>query len=119
MTQDKLLVAAIGVFGIVFTYWFFLLKKDKAVEADGKIKIIVDGGYNPDIISIRKDKTTTFTFLRKDANTCLEDVVLSEFKIKKFLPLNKEVEIQIHPTKSGIFPFSCGMGMFHGKLIVK
>lgn len=118
MNIDKIFVVVLGIISILFTYWFFLLKKEKTVKAENRITIIVDGGYNPETISISQNKTTTLTFLRKDPNPCLEEVILSDFKIKKSLPLNQNVEIEITPTKSGVFPFSCNMGMFHGKLIV-
>jgi len=67
------------------------------------------------------DGTLTFSkdLILKDSNSCLEEVVLSDFKVRKFLPLNEKTEIEINPTKKGEFDFSCGMGMFHGKLIVK
>lgn len=119
MTIEKIIITITGIFGIVFTYWFFLMKKEKTVEVEGKIDIIVDGGYNPENISIPRNKTTTITFFRKDPNTCLEDVILPDFKIKKYLPLNQKVTINLTPNKSGEFKFSCGMGMFHGKLIIK
>jgi plastocyanin domain-containing protein len=120
MSLDKILVLTFGVLGIVFTYWFFFMKKSKkAVEVTNNIKIIVDGGYNPDVISIPLGESTKITFLRKDTSSCLEDVVLPDFKIRKYLPLNKEVEVEITPEKSGEFEIVCGMNMFHGKIIVQ
>lgn len=119
MTLDKILVAFFSLAGIVFTYWFFLMKKEKEVEVKDEVTIKVSGGYTPDVISIPKDKTTKITFLRTDPTECLTDVVLSDFKIKKELPLNQKVTIVLTPKKVGEFPFSCGMGMFHGKIIVK
>ncbi len=105
--------------GIIFVYWFFLMKKERIVEAEDQIDVIVDGGYNPDTIAIPFGKTTTINFVRKDSNTCLEEVVLSDFKIRKYLPLNQKVSVEITPKKRGEFQFVCGMNMFHGKLIVK
>ncbi|MEX2012838.1 MAG: cupredoxin domain-containing protein, partial [Candidatus Levyibacteriota bacterium] len=70
-------------------------------------------------ISIPRGKTTKVNFLRKDSSGCLEEVVLSGFKIRKYLPLNQKVTVEITPQKTGEFPFSCGMNMFHGKVIVK
>jgi|SRR3989338_3824411 len=117
--MDKIIVTLLGVFGMVFVYWFFLMKKAKEVAVTGSIDIIVDGGYEPEVISISKNKTTQIHFLRKDTSSCLEEVVLPQFKIRKFLPLNQKVSIEINPKKTGEFPFSCGMNMFHGKIIVK
>lgn len=119
MSIDKVLVAIFGVAGIAFTYWFFLMKKENVVMAENEVDITVDGGYSPDVISIPKNKLTKINFLRKDPSSCLEEVVLSDFKVKKFLPLNQKVTVEITPKNKGEYRFSCGMNMFHGKLIVR
>ena len=120
MTVDKIIVAIFSLLGVGFTYWFFLMKKEKAISVTGSsIDILVKGGYEPSVIEISKGKTTKINFLRKDASSCLEEVVLSDFKIRKYLPLNEKVSIEITPKKTGEFPFSCGMNMFHGKIIVR
>lgn len=119
MTLDKILVIIASILGVAFTYWFFLMKKEKEVTVTGNsIDITVDGGYQPDFISIPKGKATKINFYRRDPSSCLEEVVLSDFKIRRFLPLNKKTTIEITPQKEGEFPFSCGMNMFHGKLKV-
>lgn len=117
--MDKIIVAITGTIGIIFTFWFFLLKKDTVVEAAERIAIRVDGGYSPSTISIPSGKTTTLTFTRRDPSTCLEEVVLPDFKIRKFLPMNKTISIDITPPKPGTYEIVCGMNMFHGKLIAK
>lgn len=119
MTPDKIIVLISGIAGIAFTYWFFLMKRGKAVIAKDEIEITVEGGYSPEIISIPKDKTTKITFLRKDPSSCLEEVVLGDFKIRKQLPLNQKVTVEITPKVAGEFTYSCGMNMYHGKIIVK
>jgi plastocyanin domain-containing protein len=116
---DKIIVTITGLVAIVFTYWFFLMKKETVVNATKSIDIVVDGGYNPETIAIKKGKTITLNFLRKDPSPCLEDVVLPDFKIRRTLPLNKNVSIEITPQKTGTFTISCGMNMFHGKIIVQ
>lgn len=118
MELDNLLVTGFGFFGIVFTYWFFLMKKRKIVEVKNSVDIIVDGGYSPNAISIPVGKLTKVNFIRRDLNPCLEEVVLSDFKIKKYLPLNQKVTLEITPQKSGEYVYSCGMNMYHGKIIV-
>lgn len=119
MSIDKLLVAIFGAIGIVFTYWFFLMKKDKEVAVSESVDIIVDGGYSPNMISIPKGKATKINFIRKDPSSCLEEVVLGDFKIRKFLPLNQKVQVEISPQKKGEYGYACGMNMFHGKIIVR
>src|SRR5258708_1106543 len=117
--MDKILITLFGIGGIAFTYWFFLMKRDDVVEVTSSVDIIVDGGYSPSTISIPKGKIIQITFLRKDPSSCLEEVVLSDFKIRKYLPLNKKVSISITTEKTGTYNFVCGMNMFHGKIIMK
>lgn len=119
MDIDKIIITLASILGIGFTYWFFLAKKEKAVLASGSIDIVVEGGYSPEVISIPKDKTTKLNFIRKDPTACLEEVVLGDFKIRKHLPLNQKVTIELTPERSGEFTYSCGMNMYHGKIIVQ
>lgn len=119
MGLDKIIVIISGILGIILTYWFFLMKNDKEVTATGgSIDITVEGGYQPDVISVSQGKTTKINFFRKDPSSCLEEVVLSDFKIKKYLPMNKKVTIEINPKRTGEFIFSCAMNMNHGKIKV-
>jgi len=121
MSLDQIIVIVVSILGIGFTYWFFLGKKDKVVliSDSDSVDIIVDGGYSPEVISIARGKTTKLNFIRKDPTACLEEVVLGDFKIRRQLPLNQKVVIEITPEKTGEFVYSCGMGMYHGKIIVR
>lgn len=116
--MDKLIVTTVGIGLIGAIYWFFFGKKDEEIVAANNWKIIVEGGYKPSTIRIHKGKPSTLTFLRKDPNSCLEEIVIPDFKIKKFLPLNEKVEITLSPTKTETFKIHCGMNMFHGKIEV-
>lgn len=119
MTIDKILVLLVSASAILFTYWFFLMRKEEEVSVMGNsIDILVQGGYKPEVISIKKGEATKINFLRKDSSSCLEEVVLGDFKIRKFLPLNQKVSIEITPKQEGEYQFSCGMNMFHGKIRV-
>jgi len=96
-----------------------LEKKEETINVEDSVDILVNGGYKPENIRIRKGKTTKLLFKRTDPNTCLEEINIPDFKIKKFLPMNEKVEIDLTPDKEGTFQTVCGMGMFHGKIIVE
>ncbi|HJY98336.1 MAG TPA: cupredoxin domain-containing protein [Patescibacteria group bacterium] len=120
--MDKILVVVSGIGAIAFIWWFFFGKRNETVEASaakGGVNVIVDGGYKPQVIKVKKGEKTTISLLRKDPNSCLEEFILPDFKIKKYLPLGKRVEVEINPPRSGEFSFHCGMNMFHGKVIVE
>lgn len=119
MTLDKIIVIFGSLLGILFTYWFFLMKRETQVEVTDSVDIIVDGGYIPSTIVIKKGKLTRINFLRKDPTTCLEEVVLGDFNTRKYLPLNKKVTIELKPKEEGEFTYACSMNMYHGKIIIK
>ena len=119
MSADKIIVLVGGIMLIIFIHWFFLGKKRKKVMVtNNEIDVTVSGGYLPESITIIKGQSTTINFTRTDTSACLEEVVLADFNIRQFLPLNQKVSVVITPEKVGKFAFSCGMGMFHGTIEV-
>jgi len=118
MTIDKIIITIVGGGLIALIYWFFFGKREEVVNVMDDVEIAVKGGYKPETIKIKKGKETKITFLRSDPSSCLEEIVIPDFKIRKFLPLNKSVTIKITPTKSGTYGMHCGMNMYHGKIIV-
>jgi plastocyanin domain-containing protein len=117
MATDQILVTVIGLLLIGGTYWFFFLKPEDSVHAADAIKIVVNGGYSPDTIYVPAGKNVTLTFYRKDPNPCLEEVILTDFGVRRFLPLEQPVAINLLPQKKGRYQFSCGMRMYHGNIV--
>ncbi|MFZ5425116.1 MAG: cupredoxin domain-containing protein [Patescibacteria group bacterium] len=114
-----ILINLLGILLIIFTYWFFFMKKEsKAVEVTNEITITVEGGYKPNVIKVKKGKPVTLKFYRKDASSCLDEVVIPDFNIREHLGLNKTTNIVINPAEVGEYEISCGMNMFHGKIKV-
>lgn len=116
--MDKALVTTLGIALIGFIYWFFFGKKEEAGEVRTSWDILVNGGYQPAVIRIPRGKTSTLIFTRTDTNSCLEEIIVPQLKIKKFLPLHKGVSLLLSPEKPGTYAMHCGMHMFHGKIIV-
>jgi len=119
--MDKLFVTISGFGLIAFIWWFFFGKKEDTTASEtetGVVEVLVDGGYKPSQIKLKKDQETTLNIKRTDSNNCLEEIVLPDFKIKKYLPVGEVVSVKITPHKSGEFGFHCGMNMYHGKIIV-
>lgn len=125
--MDKIIVSLLGFISIIGIYWFFFGKSAQGRStsgrkglkgADNSISIIVEGGYKPKNISLPQGKKTTLIFIRKDENSCLEELIIPDFKIKKYLPMHTPVSLVLSPTKPGSFNFHCGMNMFHGTITV-
>lgn len=119
MITDKGIITVLGALGILFIYWFFLGKKEKETKVADSVDITVNGGYSPELISIPRGKTTKINFTRTDPTDCLSEIVLGDFKIRKELPLNQKITVEITPEKSGEYGYSCGMNMYHGKIVVR
>lgn len=115
----KLGVAAGGVFLIGLELWWFLLSKLKAKQSTldqgvQKLTIQVDGGYEPSQVVVKAGQPVQLNFFRRDPSSCLEKVLLPDFRIAAALPLNQETAIEFTPNKPGEYPFTCGMNMFRG-----
>ena len=115
--MDKIIVSTTGGLLIALTYWFFFGKKDSVVYATDSSEIVVDGGYKPQVIRINSNKPVELTFVRKDANSCLEEIVFPDYGIKKYLPLNSPVKITLNPPHSRVSEFHCSMNMYRGKVV--
>ncbi len=119
MNIEQIGILFIGSGIILFVYWFFFSKKERIVQVSGSsVTIKVDAGYSPSSIMVKKNNPVTLKITRTDPSDCLADIIIPEFKIKKNLPLDQEVTIDLIPNQAGEFPFHCGMNMFHGKIIV-
>ena len=91
-----------------------------SVEAHTRtIKIRVDkNGFSPSSIDAEAGHKLNLVFNRADKNNCGSVVVFPKQKIRKTLPVGKDVVVSITPTESGQITFTCGMGMYKGSIVV-
>ena len=80
--------------------------------------MVVDGGYSPDLIVARRGLPLRLVFDRRESSPCSDEIVLSDFGIRRHLPAFAKTAVEILPDRTGEFPFSCGMSMLHGKIRV-
>lgn len=57
-------------------------------------------------------------FLRKDYSGCTKEVVFPTLGIRKTLPTNEPVVIDLPVLEPGEVPFHCGMKMVKGAILV-
>ncbi|BDR57978.1 cupredoxin domain-containing protein [Xylocopilactobacillus apicola] len=84
-----------------------------------KAKILINKGYKPDTIEFHRSDPAEITFVQEDSSVCLRQVQSKDLNFQIDLPVGSEKTININTDQTGEFNFSCGMGMFHGKVIVK
>ncbi len=122
--ETKILVAVFGILLIVLVNWYFFFSKRQKVKASSgggvqEIKVIVKGGYDPDVILVKKGVPVRIDFYRDETESCSEEIVFGDFNIRRSLPAYKTTPIEFTPEKPGEYTFTCGMGMMRGKLIVE
>ncbi len=122
---EKLVVTISGVLLIVLVNWYFFFSKRKSVEAlqdesrIQEVKVVVKGGYDPDVIVVKKGIPVRLNFYRNETADCSDTIVFGDFNIRKPLPALKTTPVEFTPEKEGEYVFTCGMGMLRGKLIVR
>lgn len=123
MTWDQGIITLIGILLVIWIIWFFWFKPGLGSLAMKKgdfqeISIVVQGGYTPDTIIVKKGFPVRLNFVRKETSTCSDTVVFPEFNKSAQLPEGETVVVEFIPDKVGEFEFTCQMGMLHGRIIV-
>ena len=117
------LAAGVGLIGLVLWYFFTGegVRASASVTAGGvqRLKVLVRGGYTPDVIVVKRGAPVELDFYRDETNSCTEQVVFSDFQISRLLPAFKTTRIEFTPVRAGTFSFNCGLNMVRGKLIVE
>jgi plastocyanin domain-containing protein len=121
-TEIIVILGGVGLIGLVL--WYFFGERESvaaAVNAGGvqEIGVTVKGGYSPDVIAVKRGVPVRLNFYRDETSSCSEQVIFSDFGIARDLPAFKTTAIEFTPDKPGEFPFTCGMNMLHGKLVVE
>ncbi len=130
MNSIEWLVLLGGVGLTIFIVYYFFGSKGEGEMANvsGKIQeieVVVDGGYEPDIINLKIGKLARIVFNRKDTGSCTEWVIFDskmptkeKKSVKVKLAEGKKTMVSFTPTTVGEYGFDCGMGMVKGRLIV-
>lgn len=79
----------------------------------------VDGGYSPSVIEVQKGKPVELTFTAGKNPGCAGKIVFKTLNLTKQCDPSKSVVVMFTPKEKGEIPFTCGMGMYKGKVIVK
>lgn len=111
-------VALIGA--IVWYFWLYRREGVQAAEVGGvqEVPITVKGGYDPDVIVVKRGRPVRLLFKRQESSMCSEMVVFDTVGKSARLPEGQTVAIEFTPQAAGEVPFQCQMGMLHGKLVV-
>lgn len=121
----RIAVIVIALILIAFIVWWFFGKhtesagKSTIVNDEQTATIVVNGGYSPSTVILKKGIPAQVNFDMHDSTACLSHVVFEQLGVNKDLTKQKITTINIPTDKAQTFNFACGMDMFHGKVIVK
>jgi plastocyanin domain-containing protein len=74
--------------------------------------------YHPDRVVVTEGQSVRITFVRKEYTGCTLEVVFPTLGIRRTLPPNEPVTIDLGTPAAGEIPFHCGMDMSHGVVVV-
>jgi len=115
-------IAGLAAMGWIVWYFWIYHKKGVSIAETGGVQeavIKVKGGYDPDVIVVKRGKLVRLHFTRQESALCSEMVVFDKIDQSAKLPEGETVTIEFTPEESGEIPFQCQMGMLRGKVIVQ
>lgn len=90
-----------------------------AAGAAQTVDVLVEGGYSPATIELAAGRPVRLNFVRQEDNDCSAELLIPDFQIRRELPAFQTTTIELPAPAAGTYPFTCGMGMLKGRLIVK
>ncbi len=88
--------------------------------AESPIAVSVDAsGYHPESVHAPAGKPARLIFTRTTDEGCGQQLVFPSLGIRKDLPLNRPVTVDVTMPASGSVAFTCGMNMYRGSVVVQ
>lgn len=85
----------------------------------GAVAITADEhGFTPSSVTFKKGAPAALVFTRTTDETCATAVEIQDLKIKRELPKNQPVTIEIPTDREQKLTFQCGMGMYKSSIVV-
>lgn len=78
--------------------------------------VVTDKGFEPSSIDVKANQPVVLKVTRKTDSTCATEIQIPSKKIKKDLPLNETISIDLGKVKTGDLNFACGMNMIKGQI---
>ena len=92
-----------------------------STDADGTQRVIVTavaGAYEPGNIQVQAGTNTRLILRSQDATGCVRAFVIPSRGLQRILPVNGDTVIDLGVLSPGRLDYSCGMGMYTGRLTI-
>lgn len=76
-------------------------------------------GYTPAKVEVKAGEQVTLVFTRTEDGECNAEVAIPSLNVKKALPVGQAVAIPFKADQPGEVPFTCGMAMLQGTIVVQ
>ncbi|MDP3277522.1 MAG: cupredoxin domain-containing protein [Deltaproteobacteria bacterium] len=83
-----------------------------------EVEIAVNGAYSPAVINVTEGERLRLVFIRQDYSPCSREVVFPSLNLRRMLPTNERVVIELPALSVGEHPFQCWMNMLRGRIVV-
>jgi plastocyanin domain-containing protein len=91
-----------------------------AADGTREMQITVDQhGFTPSSVSAPAGQKVRLTFKRTTDEGCGQQVAFPALNLRRDLPLDKPVSVDVTVPASGSLGFQCGMGMYKGAVVVQ
>jgi hypothetical protein len=84
-----------------------------------EVEVIVDNAYSPSVIEVTEGEPLRLRFVRRDYSPCSREVVFPTLNVRRMLPTNQPVVIDLPALSVGEHPFQCWMNMLRGRIVVR
>ena len=107
----------VSSFALILT----VLPAFESAAAKGEVVevLVTEKGFEPASVDAKAGSQVTLRMTRKTDVTCAKQVQLKSLNIKRDLPLNAPVEIDLGKLKKGEIKFACGMDMLSGQIVAR
>lgn len=119
-----LLVMILGVYNITNASQLISFNsvdsfKNQSVKEPQIIRMTQNAnGYSPNVFTVKKGRPVKWIITSTNPFTCASSIIMRAYGINRGLKKGENI-IEFTPTKAGEIKFSCTMGMYTGKFIVK
>jgi plastocyanin domain-containing protein len=83
-----------------------------------EVEIVVEGGYQPAKVTVKAGERVRLKFVRKEYTGCTRELLIPALEIRRELPPNKPVLVDLPALSPGDYEFRCGMNMVRGAITV-
>lgn len=98
---------------------FSFAKAEAGVTSQTATIAVTEKGFEPSTIKIKANTPVQLRITRKTAATCATEISIPSRKLRRSLPLNTEVVIDLGTLGKGELKFACGMDMLSGVIIAE